>query len=121
MSNNISVAVDGVGASSAAGYPNEKRAKRKRQQYVQHTPNQSISSFHSSSSYPNLHSNPNSISPEPYSITSYGSPSPHADGIYYDFYPSMRMGPSSGASLPSPSIGGRTSKKMEAMGRVIYR
>lgn len=119
---NIGVGADGVGAASAAGYPNEKRAKLKRkrlwQHYIQHSPNQSISSFYFSS-YPNLHLNPNSVSPEPYPITSYGSSSPHTGGIYYNSYQSKEMGPSLGASMPSPSSGGRNAKKMEATGRVI--
>jgi hypothetical protein len=67
---NIGVAPDGRGATSAAGYPNKKRAMR--QQYAQHTPNQSISSrfLYPSSSlhfYPNI-----GVFPEPYSGTSDG-------------------------------------------------
>ena len=117
---NIGEDADGVGAASAAGYPNEKRAKRKRkrQHYVQNSPNQSISSFYFSS-YPNLHLNPNSVSPELYPITGYGSSSSHTGGIYYNSYQSKEMGPSLGASMPSPSSGGKNAKKMEAMGRVI--
>ena len=54
----------GVNAASAVGYPNEKRGKR--QQYAQHTPNQSISSgsFYPSSFNSNQHLDPNSVSPE---------------------------------------------------------
>ena len=61
--------------ASAVGYPvaNEKRAMR--QQYAQRTLKQFTSSgyFYPSSSYSNLHLNPNiSVSSEPYSDTSDG-------------------------------------------------
>lgn len=81
---NISVAADGVGASSSAGYPNEKRAKR--QQYLQpHTtsnPSISSGSIYSSSSYSSLRLNPNtsSVSPVPYSVTSDHDGSPSLGG-----------------------------------------
>ena len=120
---NIGRAADGVGAVSAAGYPNEKRAMRQ-QQYAQHTPNQSVSSgsFYPSSSIANQQMNPHSVSPEPYSVTSDGSSSvggSASGGIYYQ---PMGRGPSPGPSVLSSSSGGgggRNAKEMEAMGRVF--
>ena len=127
MSNIGVAAADGVGvaaaASTAAGYPNEKRARQQQQQYAQHTPNTSVSSgsLYPSSSTANQHMIPNSVSPEPYSVTSDGSSSFGGSGSGAIYYQTMGRGPSPGHSVLSSSSGGggRNAKEMEAMGRVV--
>lgn len=119
---NIGVVADGVGAASAAGYRNGKRAMR--QQYAQHTPNQPISSgsFYHSSSNPNLHLNPNSLSLESYSVTSHESPSHSGSCSGGICYQSMGREPLPGPSvviLVRPSAEGRYANEMEAMRPVM--
>ena len=117
---NIGVAADGVGAVTAAGYPNEKRAMRQQQ----HALSQSFSSgsLYPSSSHANQQMNPNGSSPEPEpnsadgSSSFGGSGSGGSGGIYYQ---PMGGAPSPGHSVLTSSSGGRNAKEVEAMGRVV--